>query len=164
MRALWLLLPACWTTAPAPTASPASKPARRTVCDGPTVKLHRIDRKLDVGARFEVPHESGSTEIGYLLWADDLDGNGAADLALRIEGSCGNRGDCLNGVYAGCGRDEYVVVVEPGYYYDLAVLQTRSARGWKALRSGELGEHGERLPVSFRWEIEGDRYRMLGSR
>jgi hypothetical protein len=116
-------------------------------------------------ARWEVPGD-GETgpQIADVVGKDDLDGDGRADLVLRYEDTCGNRGECMIGVFAACGNNEYVAVLPPDYHYELAIGSSRAGvASWKVL---VLTERGEYRPLPMRTlEFDGVQYRApIGSR
>ncbi len=72
------------------------------------------------------------------MWVGDLNADGLDDF-LTDERACGNHGDCMFGVYVGCGAGRFTKVWEE-YAQDLMVLKTRTRVGtqsWLDLQAGQ---------------------------
>jgi hypothetical protein len=93
-------------------------------------------------------------------WSTDLNGDGLLDRAVFYEGTCGNYGECVIGVYVGCGQDEYAVVLPPDYHYCVGLAKTKTkVKGTKWLDI-MITERTEREILSpTRYAFDGSTYR-----
>ncbi len=81
-----------------------------------------------------VPNPDGEGQPGRVHWRGDLNGDDATDLIVNHR-DCGNWGDCIFGVYAGCADGRFAVL-----YHDYAqewrvgkATTTIDGRAWKNL-------------------------------
>lgn len=99
-----------------------------------------------------------------LLWREDLNGDGLADLALSFPQAGGNWGDVPVAVYAACAASRYLGVWGPDYAVSVErdeALATRGGQRWNELIVTR--REGERSSIQ-RLEFVNGRYRMKSGR
>jgi hypothetical protein len=158
-----VVIAACRPAPPAGVPSTRDGDAQaRALCAGAAarVTLERLP-PLDDLPRFRAsPHGEYDATEAVQLWEADLNGDGIIDRAVSYEGTCGNYGECVVGVYVGCGGDELVVVRGPDYEYGLDVGATETVVDgvpWRDLTVVERTERAVRPP--YRAVFDGARYR-----
>lgn len=140
--------------------SPAQAKAPRLCTAAPRVTLTPLPDEEGL-TRFEAsPHGEYRETEAIEKWAADLNGDGLTDRAVFYVGTCGNYGECVTGVYVGCGNDEYAIVLEPDYHYQLELTKTKTkvkGRSWRDLVLTERTERSTLAPI--RLVFDGKQYR-----
>jgi hypothetical protein len=71
----------------------------------------------------------GARAPGEVTWRGDLNGDRIPDAIFRSSDGCGDRGECMFTVYAGCGSGHYVEVMPAEYATRVVITRARHA-GW----------------------------------
>lgn len=97
--------------------APLAQAAFKDLCAERSEKVVRIQIDKEGTAVIQGNESKDPEQNPSVSWSGDLNRDGTKDYIL-YEGNCGNRGDCLHGVYAGCGGDKFRIVYGPEYFPD----------------------------------------------